>query len=139
MPLYNEEEIFPLLGPKVTEILARSPYPCELVAVKDGSQDRTIDLLVDWTKADHRIKVVNLSRNFGHQYASTAGIDYASGDAIVLIDADLKDPLVVLHQMVEQYRKGYDVVCGHRVARSAEVAFMQLVPWVLFCCLRIIF
>jgi dolichol-phosphate mannosyltransferase len=139
MPLYNEEEIFPLLRPKVTEFLDRSPYPCELVAVNDGSQDRTIDLLVDWSKADHRIKVVNLSRNFGHQYASTAGIDYASGDAIVLIDADLQDPLEVLLQMVEQYREGYDVVCGQRVARSGEGAFKKFTAWFFYRCMRVFF
>ena len=120
MPFYNEQEIFALMRPQLTEFLDNSPYPCEVIAVNDGSSDRTIDLLVDWSKADSRIKVLNLSRNFGHEYASTAGIDHASGDAIVLIDADLQDPLEVIHRMVEQYRIGYDVVCGQRVARSGR-------------------
>jgi polyisoprenyl-phosphate glycosyltransferase len=139
IPFYNEQEIFPLLRPRLTEFLDRSPYACEVVAVNDGSSDRTIDLLVEWSHADHRIKVVNLSRNFGHQYASTAGIDHASGDAIVLIDADLQDPLEVLHQMVEQYRNGYDVVCGQRAARSGEGAFKKFTAWFFYRCMRVFF
>src|SRR5271166_3294297 len=120
MPFYNEEQIFPLLRPRLTEFLDNSPYPCEVVAVNDGSSDQTIELLVAWCRQDSRIKVLNLSRNFGHQYASTAGVDFAMGDAIVLMDADLQDPLDIVHRMVEQYRKGYDVVCGQRVTRSGE-------------------
>ena len=108
--------------------LDNSAYPCEVLVVDDGSTDRTLDLLADWCKADERIKVLSLSRNFGHQYAATAGIDYATGDAIVLIDADLQDPLEVIHQMVEQYRAGYDVVCGQRVARPEKVYLRNLPP-----------
>jgi len=139
VPFYNEEEIFPLLRPRLTEFLDNSPYPCEVVAVNDGSSDRTIELLVDWSQADSRIKVLNLSRNFGHQYASTAGIDHASGDAIVLIDADLQDPLEVIHQMVEQYRNGYDVVCGQRVARAGEGSLKKLTAWLFYRFMRIFF
>jgi polyisoprenyl-phosphate glycosyltransferase len=139
IPFYDEEEIFPLLRPRLTEFLDNSPYACEVVAVNDGSSDRTIDLLVDWSHADPRIKVLNLSRNFGHQYASTAGIDHASGDAIVLIDADLQDPLEVVHQMVEEYRRGYDVVCGQRAARSGEGAFKKFSAWFFYRCMRVFF
>ena len=139
MPFYNEEEIFPVLRPCLTEFLDHSPYPCEVIAVNDGSSDRTIDLLVDWCETDSRIKVLNLSRNFGHQYASTAGVDYASGDAVVLMDADLQDPLQVVHQMVEQYRNGYDVVCGQRVGRAGEGAFKKFTAWFFYRCMRIFF
>jgi glycosyltransferase involved in cell wall biosynthesis len=139
MPFYNEEEMFPLLRPRLTQFLDHSPYPCEVIAVNDGSSDRTIDLLIAWSKADPRIKVVNLSRNFGHQYASTAGLDYASGDAIVLIDADLQDPLEVIHQMVEQYRIGYDVVCGQRIARAGEGVFKRFSAWLFYRVMRFFF
>jgi glycosyltransferase involved in cell wall biosynthesis len=139
IPFYNEEEIFPLLRPQLTEFLNNSPYPCEVVAVNDGSSDRTIDLLVDWSKQDSHIKVLNLSRNFGHQYASTAGIDYASGEAIVLIDADLQDPLQVIHQMVEKYREGYDVVCGQRTTRVGDGIFKKFTAWFFYRCMRIFF
>ena len=118
IPFYNEEEMLPVLRPHLTEFLDRSPYPCEVIAVNDGSSDRTLDLLIDWCEADSRIKVLNLSRNFGHQYASTAGIDNARGDAIVLMDADLQDPLEVVHQIVERYRNGYDGLWPTSFARG---------------------
>ena len=139
MPFYNEEEILPVLRPCLTDFLDSSPYACEVIAVNDGSLDRTINILVDWCKADSRIKVLNLSRNFGHQYASTAGIDHASGDAIVLMDADLQDPLEVVHQMVEQYRNGYDVVCGQRVARAGEGSFKKFTAWFFYRGMRVFF
>jgi len=139
IPCYNEEEIVPLLRPQLTNFLDHSPYPCEVIAVNDGSSDQTIELLTDWCKADKRIKVLSLSRNFGHQYAATAGIDYAAGDAIVLIDSDLQDPLDVIHQMVEQYRKGYDVICGQRVARSGESVFKKFTAWFFYRCMRVFF
>jgi dolichol-phosphate mannosyltransferase len=128
--------MFPALRPQLTEFLDYSPYPCEVIAVNDGSSDRTIELLTNWSSVETRIKVVNLSRNFGHQFASTAGIDYASGDAIVLIDADLQDPLDVIHQMVEQYRAGYDVVCGQRVARAGEGKFKKISAWLFYRFMR---
>src|ERR1022692_736935 len=139
MPFYNEEEMFPALRDQLTRFFDESPYPCEVIAVNDGSSDRTVNLLVEWSKMDTRIKVVNLSRNFGHQYASTAGIDYASGDAIVLIDADLQDPLDVIHRMVDQYREGYDVVCGQRVARSGEGNFKKFTAWFFYRFMRVFF
>ena len=139
MPFYNEEEMFPSLRPRLTKFMDESPYPCEVIAVNDGSSDRTIDLLVDWSKADSRIKVLSLSRNFGHQYASTAGIDHASGEAIVLIDADLQDPPEVIHPMVEQYRNGYDVVCGQRITRSGEGIFKKFTAWFFYRFMRAFF
>ncbi len=139
VPCYNEEEIVPLLRQHVTNFLDNSRYPCEVIAVNDGSSDLTIELLADWSKEDEHIKVLSLSRNFGHQYASTAGIDYAAGDAIVLIDADLQDPLEVIHQMVEQYRNGYDVVCGQRVARTGEGVLKKFTAWLFYRCMRIFF
>jgi polyisoprenyl-phosphate glycosyltransferase len=138
-PCHNEEESIPLLRSEVGKFIDSSPCPCEVIVVNDGSCDRTIELLAEWSKADARIKVLSLSRNFGHQYASTAGIDYAAGDAIVLIDADLQDPLDVIHQMVDQYRLGYDVVCGQRVARSGEGVFKRFTAWLFYRCMRVFF
>src|SRR5580698_669113 len=139
MPFYNEEEMFPVLRPRLTEFMDRSPYPCEVIAVNDGSSDRTIDLLVEWRQSDPRIKILSLSRNFGHQYASTAGIDHAAGEAIVLIDADLQDPLEVIHRMVEQYRNGYDVICGQRITRSGEGVFKKFSAWFFYRFMRAFF
>jgi glycosyltransferase involved in cell wall biosynthesis len=139
MPFFNEEAVFPLLRPKLTGFLDQLPCPCEIIAVNDGSSDHTIELLVDWCKADPRLKVLNLSKNFGHQYASTAGIDHASGDAVVLLDADLQDPLEVIPQMLEQYRNGYDVVYGQRVTRAGEGPFKKFTAWFFYRFMRIFF
>lgn len=139
MPFYNEEEMLPLFRPCLTEFLDKSPNPCEVIAVNDGSSDNTINLFVDWCKADPRIKLLNLSRSFGHEYASTAGIDYTSGDAIVLIDADLQDPLEVIHQMVERYRDGYDVLCGQRISRGGEGIFKKFSAWLFYRFMRVFF
>ena len=139
IPCYNEEESTPLLRTEITKFIDNSPYPCEVILVNDGSSDRTIELLADWCQGDDRIKVLSLSRNFGHQYAATAGIDHAAGDAIVLLDADLQDPLEVIHKMVEQYRNGYDVVCGQRVARSGDSVFKKFTAWFFYRLMRLFF
>jgi polyisoprenyl-phosphate glycosyltransferase len=139
MPFYNEEEIFPILRPQLTKFLDEAPYACELIAVNDGSSDRTIEFLVNWSKIDARIKVLNLSRNFGHQYASTAGVDHATGDAVVLIDADLQDPLYVISLMVDEYCKGYDVICGQRIARAGEGVLKKFTAWFFYRCMRVFF
>jgi dolichol-phosphate mannosyltransferase len=80
--------------------------------------------------------VLQLSRNFGHQLAATAGLDYATGDAIVLIDADLQDPLPVIHQMIERYREGYDVVYGQREVRAGETVFKRASAWIFYRLMR---
>src|SRR5215471_7891323 len=118
IPAYDEEPIIPFLRKEIGRFLASLPYACEVIIVNDGSKDRTLELLVAWAQEDPRIRIVHLSRNFGHQIAATAGLDHACGDAIVLIDADLQDPLDVIPSMVELYRQGYDVVYGQRESRA---------------------
>jgi dolichol-phosphate mannosyltransferase len=132
VPCYNEQESLPLLAAEVTRFVDAAPYPCEVILVNDGSTDRTIEFLVDWSARDHRIKVLSFSRNFGHQLAATAGVDYSTGDAVVLIDADLQDPLDVIHPMVAEYRKGYDVVCGQRSVRAGENLFKRATAWFFY-------
>ena len=120
IPMYNEEAIVPALRGELERFFTGVPCEVEIVLVNDGSSDRTLARIADWAAEDSRIKVVHLSRNFGHQLAATAGLDYSTGDAIVLIDADLQDPLEVIHEMVARYREGYDVVYGQREARVGE-------------------
>ena len=131
-PCYNEEQSLPLFAAEINRFIDALTYPCEVVLVNDGSSDRTIELLAEWSERDSRIKVLSLSRNFGHQLAATAGVDYATGDAVVLIDADLQDPLDVIHEMVAQYRKGYDVVCGQRSVRKGENLFKRVTAWCFY-------
>lgn len=139
VPCYNEEPGLPLLQAEITRFIDGTPYACEVVLVNDGSADRTVELLADWSARDARIKVLSLSRNFGHQLAATAGVDHAAGDAVVLIDADLQDPLDVIHDMVAQYRNGYDVVCGQRTFRAGENLFKRATAWAFYRLMQFFF
>ena len=122
LPVYNEEETLPELRRRLAAILDRLDGPAEVVLVDDGSSDRTPELLDEINAVDPRFKVVHLSRNFGHQLAVTAGLDFASGDAVIVMDADLQDPPEVALDLVERWREGYEVVYAVRADRRAE-------PW----------
>jgi dolichol-phosphate mannosyltransferase len=134
--MYNEEAIVPALRAAVEVFLGQLQCPAEVIAVNDGSTDSTLDQLVDWTAADVRIRVIHLSRNFGHQAAATAGLDQASGGAVVLIDADLQDPLEVIHEMIERYMEGYDVVYGQREVRAGESTYKRFTAWAFYRIMR---
>lgn len=95
----------------------------ELIYVDDGSRDGTLNILRELQHADHRVRVISLSRNFGHQVAVTAGLEHATGDAIVVIDADLQDPPEVILEMLDRWRQGVDVAYGVRSEREGETAF----------------
>ena len=136
IPMYNEEAAFPFLRAAVTSFLGDSPSPTEVILVNDGSSDATLAKAAEWAADDPRVKLIHLSRNFGHQLAATAGLDYATGDAVVLIDADLQDPLAVIHEMVERYRQGYDVVYGQREARPGESVFKRFSAWAFYRLMR---
>jgi dolichol-phosphate mannosyltransferase len=123
IPLYNEEEILPLLVERLQQIMAELDGPAEVVMVDDGSADRTFELARAASTKDPRFKVIRFSRNFGHQLAITAGMDATSGDAVIIMDADLQDPPHVIPQMVEKWREGYEVVYGRRQRREGERPF----------------
>ena len=135
-PTYNEEAALPFLRAAVTDFLGGLRCAAEIILVNDGSTDATLTRAVEWAEADPRVKVIHLSRNFGHQLAATAGLDYATGDAIVLLDADLQDPLPVIHEMLERYCQGYDVVYAQRAARAGETVFKRLSAWVFYRLMR---
>lgn len=126
LPVYNEEAVVPLLLPRLRALLEKLPVPAEVIFVDDGSRDRTAELLAAAAVADERIKVLEFSRNFGHQIAITAGTDAASGDAVVIMDADLQDPPEVVLEMIAKYREGYDVVYGQRTVRHGETWFKRV-------------
>jgi polyisoprenyl-phosphate glycosyltransferase len=138
IPLYNEGDILPELRAQLSEFLARLPFPTEVLLVNDGSSDASAELLWEWATEDPRVRVLNLARNFGHQYAATAGLDHASGDAVVLMDADLQDPLAVILEMIEQYRAGYDVVLGKRTQRRGETLFKRASAWLFYRIMRLL-
>lgn len=124
IPCYNEEEVIHETIKRLKEFCSKlKNLDVELIFVDDGSRDRTRTLLKDYAQQDARIKLIGFARNFGHQIAVTAGIDAASGDAVVLIDADLQDPPEVVHEMIAKWREGYDVVYGTRTERPGESRF----------------
>lgn len=123
IPIWNEEAVIPELYRRVLQVMAQVDEPWELVCVNDGSSDQSLALLVELHQQDPRVKVLAFSRNFGHQIAITAGADFAEGDAVIVMDADLQDPPEVLLRMIEQWRAGYEVVYAKRVKREGETWF----------------
>jgi dolichol-phosphate mannosyltransferase len=137
IPCYNEEAVLPVLREELSAFMPKLGVPCEVVFVDDGSTDRTLSLLLSWAAENHAIKVVVLARNFGHQNAVTAGLHAARGDAVVLLDADLQDPLEVIPEMIAKYREGYDVVYGQRLSREGESWFKSASAWLFYRVTRV--
>lgn len=120
IPLFNEEAVLPLLVERLETVLLRLECDAEVVFVDDGSRDGTLALLRQLAARNPRYRALSFSRNFGHQAAITAGLDVASGDAVVIMDADLQDPPEILARMLQLYRDGYDVVSAQRVGRDGD-------------------
>jgi glycosyltransferase involved in cell wall biosynthesis len=120
VPLYNEELNIDYLFKRLLSELSRLDMSYEIVCVNDGSKDNTIDCLIEHHHQNPRIKVVNLSRNYGKEIALSAGLDYANGNAVIPIDADLQDPPELIAKLVEKWREGYDVVYATRRSRQGE-------------------
>ncbi len=123
VPCANEQEVIHESYRRLTEVLTGMGMAYEIVYVDDGSTDSTLELFREMQTADPRIRVVSLSRNFGHQVAITAGMEHAAGDALVVIDADLQDPPELIAQFIERWQAGYDVVYGVRTERHGETLF----------------
>jgi glycosyltransferase involved in cell wall biosynthesis len=132
IPVYNEAEVLPTLYARLTRVLEGLLEPYEIIFVDDGSQDDSPLLLRDFQARDQRVKFLSLSRNFGHQIAITAGLDYCSGQAAVVMDADLQDPPEVIPQLVEQWHKGYDIVFAVRAKRTGEGYFKRATAAVFY-------
>jgi glycosyltransferase involved in cell wall biosynthesis len=126
LPVYNEEEVIPILHARLQDFLAQVGVDTEVIFVNDGSTDRSLILLRELVAHDNRYKAISFTRNFGHGNAITAGVDYARGHAIAIMDADLQDPPEVIVKMLERWRDGYDVVYGQRLKREGETPFKLL-------------
>lgn len=125
VPIFNEEEVLPHLLPRLTAIMDEIEGGAEAIFVDDGSRDRSVALLRESVAAEPRFRLIELSRNFGHQIAITAGMDAAAGEAVVVMDADLQDPPEIVHRLIARWRDGYEIVYARRVRRDGESWFKR--------------
>ncbi len=125
-PVFNEEQILPEFYRRVVAALEPLGEPFEIVLVNDGCRDRSPEIMYRLHEQDQRVKIVNFSRNFGHQLAITAGTDYAQGQAVVVIDSDLQDPPEVIPDLITRWREGYQVVYAVRTERAGETWFKKI-------------
>jgi dolichol-phosphate mannosyltransferase len=136
VPMYNEEEVIEHTYERLKLVMDSADDSYELIFVNDGSKDRTVELISMIGDFDPSVRLINFSRNFGHQIAISAGMDYAQGDAIVVIDADLQDPPEVILDMIAKWKEGYEVVYGKRLKRKGETVFKKLTAKIFYRTLR---
>lgn len=122
-PIYNEKENLPELHRRVKEVMDSTGEPWELILVDDGSSDNSTDIIRALAKEDKCVRPVIFARNFGHQVAVTAGLDYSRGNAVIIIDADLQDPPELILEMAKKWKEGYEVVYAVRAEREGESWF----------------
>ena len=132
VPFLNEEEVLPETCRRLTAVMEGLGEPFELVFVNDGSTDRSPAIMEDLAARDPRVRLLSFSRNFGHQSAVLAGLEYAAGQALVVIDADLQDPPEVIVRMAEKWRQGYHVVYGRREKRQGETWFKKATAFAFY-------
>lgn len=126
IPVYNEEDTLLELHKRISCIMETLDGVTEVILVDDGSNDGSYSIMLEINQQDPRFKLVHLSRNFGHQNAITAGMDFSSGQAIIIMDADLQDPPEVILKMVEQWHNGYEVIYAIREERDGESSFKKV-------------
>ncbi|MCX7923866.1 MAG: glycosyltransferase family 2 protein [Clostridia bacterium] len=125
VPVYNEEQVILETYRQLKQTMDSTGMEYEIIFVNDGSRDKTLYILKELSTTDSKIKVISLSRNFGHQIAITAGIEHARGDATIIIDADLQDPPAVIIKMIKKWEEGYEVVYAKRITRKGETFFKR--------------
>lgn len=126
IPAYNEEESLPYLYERLTKLIDQiKDYEFEILFINDGSKDRTLEMVKEYRRQDTRFSYVNLSRNFGKEVAMIAGLDYAVGDAVIFMDADLQDPPELLPELIKYWEEGYDDVYAKRKTREGETFFKK--------------
>lgn len=136
IPIYNEADVLPVLYQRVTSTMERIGGPYELIFVDDGSSDGSTELLRELRAKDSRVKVVRFSRNFGHQIAITAGLDYSTGDPVIMMDGDLQDPPEVIPELLAQWRAGNQIVFAVRASRRGESLFKRATASMFYRILR---
>ncbi len=136
IPVYNEALVIRETYKRLKRVMEQTDGSYELLFVNDGSKDETLDILRELAVRDDTVKYLDFSRNFGHQIAITAGMDYAVGKAIIIIDADLQDPPELILDMIEKWKEGYDVVYAKRIKRKGETFFKKATAYAFYRLLR---
>ena len=133
IPCFNEEEVITQTIKRISDISSSiNEYLFELILVDDGSLDNTRKIIKSHITLNHNIRLIGLSRNFGHQYAVQAGLNNANGSAVIIIDADLQDPPEISVNMIQKWQEGYDVVYGKRVERASESTFKKVTALIFY-------
>jgi len=135
-PVWNEEIVLPEFYRRTRALMDQLDGSVELILVNDGSRDRTPEIARELHAQDERVKLISFSRNFGHQIAITAGIDYAEGDAVAIIDSDLQDPPEVILQLIAKWKEGFEVVYAQRAKRAGETFFKLVTAQVFYRAIR---
>lgn len=125
VPVYNEEAVIVETYKRLNRVMASLGESYEIIFINDGSRDKTLELAEEICEKDKRVKLISFSRNFGHQAAITAGMKHSSGEAVIIIDADLQDPPEVIPDMIRKWKEGYNVVYGRRIKREGETLFKK--------------
>ncbi|MEK3833183.1 MULTISPECIES: glycosyltransferase family 2 protein [unclassified Paenibacillus] len=136
IPMFNEEAVIQETYRRIKKVMGITGEPYELIFVNDGSTDNCAQMIEEYSYWDESVKLIDLSRNFGHQVAITAGMDYALGDAVVIIDADLQDPPELIPEMIAEWKQGYQVVCAKRIKRNGESLFKKWTASLFYRVLR---
>ncbi|NCR74702.1 MAG: glycosyltransferase family 2 protein [Microcystis aeruginosa K13-06] len=136
IPIYNEEETIPELYRRVSDVMDSLDDSVELILINDGSRDQSLNLMRELQERDARVCYISFARNFGHQAAVTAGLNFARGQVIVVLDADLQDPPELIPKMIESWQAGYHVVYAQRTKRKKESWFKRLTAYVFYRLLR---
>lgn len=126
VPVYNEQDVIEVTYKRLKSVMDSLDRTYEIIFVNDGSRDLTLAKAREICRNDSNIKMIDFSRNFGHQVAITSGMDYSSGQVVVVIDADLQDPPEIIPKMIEKWEEGFDVVYGKRLQREGETLFKKL-------------
>ncbi|MBU5444367.1 glycosyltransferase family 2 protein [Paenibacillus sp. MSJ-34] len=132
VPAYNEESVLEAFHKRLISVLDGIEMKSEIIYVNDGSRDRTLEILNSIRQCDHRVAIVDLSRNFGKEIAMAAGLDYANGDAVVIIDADLQDPPELIPELIKEWGNGFDVVYAKRTLRQGETFFKRTTAFLFY-------
>jgi len=132
VPTYNEVEVINEFYQRMLAVLEAMPMAYELIFVNDGSSDGTLACLKSFYQQNNNIAIIDLSRNFGKEVAMTSGLDYAKGDAVVIIDADLQDPPELIPELIKHWHEGYDVVYAKRLSRAGETEIKKVTAYLFY-------